>query len=90
MSKLEERWERVKAAIALDPVDKTPLISGAAACAAAFTNTTVKDFISDPEFNVTCNIKCAELMGEVDGLQAATSIPFGLPVIWLSRIAVPG
>ena len=90
MSKLEERWERVKAAFALDPVDKTPLISGAAACAAAFTNTTVKDFISDPEFNVTCNIKCAELMGEVDGLQAATSIPFALPVIWLSRIAVPG
>lgn len=90
MGTLEERWERVKAAIALDPVDKTPFISGAAACAAAFTNTTVKDFISDPVFNVTCNIKCAEMMGEVDGIQAATSIPFGLPVIWLSRIAVPG
>ncbi len=90
MGILEERYDRVKAAINLEPVDKTPHVSGAAACAATFTNTTVKDFISDPVINVDCNIKCADLMGGVDGIQAATSIPFGLPVIWLSNITVPG
>ena len=90
MGVLEERWERVKGAIALEPVDKTPLVSGAAAVAATFTNTLISDFISDPVKNVDCNIECAKMMGEVDGIQAPTSIPFGLPVIWLSNIKVPG
>ncbi len=90
MSILEQRWERIKAAVALEPVDKTPLISGAAAVAAPFTNTKMSEFLSSPEINVTCNIKCTEMMGDVDGIQAPTSIPFGLPVIWLSRIKVPG
>ena len=90
MSILEERWDRIKSAINLEPVDKTPHVSGAAAVAATFTNTSISDFISDPVINVDCNIKCADLMGGVDGIQAPTSIPFGLPVIWLSNIKVPG
>lgn len=90
MSTYEDRLARVNAAIAHEPVDKTPLVSGAAAVAATFTKTKISDFISDPVKNVDCNIECAKMMGEVDGIQAATSIPFGLPVIWLSNIKVPG
>ena len=86
----EERLSRIKAAIALEPVDKVPVISGLAACAAPMTNTKVSAFLSDMELNCTCNIKATDMLGNVDGVQATLSSPEGLPTLWLSNIGVPG
>ena len=86
----EERLNRIKAAIALEPVDKVPVISGLAACAAPMTHTKVSAFLSDLELNCTCNIKATDMLGNVDGVQATLSSPEGLPTLWLSNIGVPG
>ena len=53
MSIYEERLARIQAAINLEPVDKIPVISGLAACAAPMTHTKVSDFLKDMELNRT-------------------------------------
>ena len=90
MGLYEERWARYNAAVALEPVDKVPVVSGAAAFAATATGTKLSDFISDMELNCTCNIKATELMGNIDGIQTPLSSPEGLPTLWLSNIRIPG
>ncbi len=86
----EERLNRIKAAIALEPVDKVPVISGLAAGAAPMTHTKVSDYLKDMELNCTCNLKATEMLGNVDGVQATLATPEGLPSLWLSNIGVPG
>ncbi len=90
MSIYAERLARIQAAIALEPVDKIPVISGLAACAAPMTNTKVSDFLKDMELNCTCNIKATDMLGNVDGVQTTLASPEGLPTLWLSNIGVPG
>lgn len=86
----EERLNRIKAAIALEPVDKVPVISGLSAAAAPMTNTKMSDFLSDMKLNCACNIQATDMMGNVDGVQATLASPEGLPTLWLSNIGVPG
>lgn len=90
MSLYEERFDRIKAAIALDPVDKVPVISGLAAIGAVLTKTPMSDYLSDMELNCTANIKATEMMGNVDGIQTPLASPEPLPTLWLSKIRVPG
>lgn len=90
MGLYEERLERIKAAIALEPVDKIPLVSGLAAVAAVITGTNMSDYLNDMELNCSVNIKATEMIGNVDGVQATLSSPEGLPTLWLSKIRVPG
>lgn len=90
MSIYEDRLSRIKAAIALEPVDKVPVISGLAAVAAPMTGTNVSEYLKDMELNCTCNIKATDMLGNVDGVQATLSSPEGLPTLWLSNIGVPG
>ena len=90
MSVYEERMERIRAAIALEPVDKVPVISGAAAFAATAVGVKMSDYLNDMELNCTVNIKATDMMGNIDGVQASLSSPEGLPTIWLSKIRVPG
>lgn len=90
MSVYDERFDRIKAAINLEPVDKVPVISGLAAVAAPMTGTSMKDYLSDMELNCTVNIKATEMLGNIDGIQTPLASPEGLPTLWLSRIRVPG
>lgn len=90
MNTYKEREERIKAAIALEPVDKVPVISGAAAITSQLCGVKMSDFISDMELNCTTNIKATEMMGNIDGIQTPLATPDGLPTIWLSRIKAPG
>ena len=86
----EERLNRIQAAIALEPVDKVPVISGLSAVAAPMTNTRMSAFLSDMELNCPCNIRATDMLGNVDGVQATLASPEGLPTLWLSNIGVPG
>ncbi len=90
MSLYEERLQRIERAIALEPVDKIPVISGLAAVAAVLTNTPMPEYLSDMELNCTANIKATEMIGNIDGVQATLSSPEPLPTLWLSQIRVPG
>ena len=86
MSLYEERLQRIERAIALEPVDKIPVISGLAAVAAVLTNTPMPEYLSDMELNCTANIKATEMIGNIDGVQATLSSPEPLPTLWLSQI----
>ena len=90
MSVYDERLARINAAIALEPVDKIPMISGAAAVASQFCGVKMADYIKDMELNCTVNIKATEMMGNIDGIQTPLSSPYGLPTLWLSNIKAPG
>ena len=90
MGLFEERWDRIKAAIALEPVDKAPVISGNAAFNAAACGVPLGDYIKDMELNCTCNIKGTELSGDLDGVQSMLMSPYVLPGMWLSQVSVPG
>lgn len=90
MSSFEEKKERIRAAIALEPVDKAPVISGNAAFNAAICNVTLADYINDMELNCTCNIEGFKKSGDYDGVQLRLSSPYVLPGMWLSKIRVPG
>lgn len=90
MGLYEERLQRIEAAIALEPVDRIPVISGNAAFNAAASGVTLAAYLKDPELNCTCNIKGTELSGDVDGVQSRLINPYVLPPIWLSEVKVPG
>ena len=75
MNTYKEREERIKAAIALEPVDKVPVISGAAAITSQLCGVKMSDFISDMELNCTTNIKATEMMGNIDGIQTPLATP---------------
>ena len=60
MSIYDERLARINAAIALEPVDKIPMISGAAAVASQFCGVKMADYIKDMELNCTVNIKATD------------------------------
>lgn len=90
MGLYEERFERIKAAVALEPVDKIPLISGLAAVSSVLTHTKMSDYLNDMALNCTVNIQATNMIGDVDGVQAPLSSPEGLPTLWLSKIRVPG
>ena len=86
----EERIARIKSAIALEPVDRIPVISGLAAYAAVAGGVNMSDYLNDMELNCTINIKVTGMMGNIDGIQAPLSSPEVLPPAWLSNIRVPG
>lgn len=90
MGILEERKQRIEAAVALESVERTPIIAGNSACNASFCNVKLADYVSDMELNVTCNIKGFEMCGDMEGSQIRTVSPEILPSMWLSRIKVPG
>lgn len=90
MGLYEERLERIKAAVALEPVDKIPAISGSIAFSAAATGVKMSDYLSSMEINCTANIKATELIGNIDGAQAAIYTAEQLPPLWLSRVKVAG
>lgn len=89
MSLYEERLERVKAAIALESVDKVPFMSGGPAAMAAYEGVVLKDFCNDMELNSSTIIQfCNDF--NVDGSQAILFNPRILCRLWLSEVKIPG
>lgn len=58
----EERIARIKSAVALEPVDRIPVISGLAAYAAVAGGVNMSDYLNDMELNCTINIKVTGMM----------------------------
>ena len=89
-STYEEKMNRIHAAIALEPVDMAPVISGNAAFNAAACGVELADYLNDMELNCTCNIEGFQKSGDIDGVQLRLCTPYVLPGMWLSKIRVPG
>lgn len=89
MNKYDERLNRVKAAIALEPVDRIPFMSAGPAAMAAYENVPLKEYINDMELNCTTNINfCNEF--DMDGTQAPIFTPNILYLQWFSEAVLPG
>ncbi|GAB1477269.1 uroporphyrinogen decarboxylase family protein [Bacillota bacterium] len=85
----DKRLERIRKAVALEPVDKIPVAPCANAYMARSENVLMKDYISDYELACTTNIKVLEKLN-TDATQNTIFTPWLLPLQWLSKIAVPG
>lgn len=89
MNQYEERLNRVKAAIALEPVDKIPMLSSGPAAYAAFAGVPLGDYVADMKLNCDVNLKmCQEF--NVDGTQAPIFSPQLLSMLWFSQVKIPG
>lgn len=89
MSLYDERLDRIKAAIALEQVDRIPFMSAGPAAMAAYSNVPLKDYIYDMELNCSTNIKfCNDF--DMDGTQAPIFTPHILYLQWFSEVVAPG
>ncbi|MER2143923.1 MAG: hypothetical protein ABS888_08990 [Eubacteriales bacterium] len=84
--------ERIKAAIAFEPVDRVPFVASGSAVNAAIMGVTVADYISDMELCCTTNIEgIRKYAGDLaDAAQATIFKPQLLSMAWLGRAKVPG
>ena len=90
MSLYEERYNRIMAAVALEPVDKVPVIIGGSGMFPKIAGITAQKYLDDPEANMEASIKSHILLGNVDGTQGALFHPAGMCFGWLSQIKMPG
>ncbi len=87
-----ERAERIRRAIALEPVDRLPVIFMGTAFAPRYVGMSIARFCADPEARVEATLAAMERLGDLDGINAAPAgrITPALTRMWLSRVAVPG
>ena len=90
MSLYEERYNRIMAAVALEPVDKVPVVIGGSAIYAQIAGITTQKFLDDPEAQIEAGLKAHKLFGNVDGTQGVLFNPCGMQFGWLSQIKMPG
>lgn len=88
-AKFKERYDRVKKAVALEPVDRIPTMGAGPAAYPKFMGVKLSDYLSDMELNCTVNIQASEKFN-VDGEQAPIFSPETFPVLWFSRPKIPG
>lgn len=88
----QERSNRIQKAIALEPVDRIPMVFMGAAFAPRYLGMSIADFCADPEATINANLETMDRMGGWDGINLAGAgrITALLSALWLSRIGVPG
>lgn len=85
----EERLNRVRKAIALEPVDRIPTMSAGPAAYPRFQGVKLADYLNDMELNCTVNIRANQIFN-VDGSQAPIFSPEVFPLLWFSAPKAPG
>lgn len=85
----DERLARIRAAIALEPVDRIPILGSGPAAYAALEGVELADYLSDMELNCTTNLKF-HVDHEIDGAQAHIFCPDVFPRQWFSEVFIPG
>lgn len=87
----QDRVNRIKKAIAGEPVEQVPLIYMASAFSPRFLGHTVADTIEDPEVSAKSHLNAMNHFDSFDGLQMAGANPAPLLAgAWLSRVKLPG
>jgi len=88
----QERAERIRRAMALEPVDRLPVIYMGTAFSPRYTGMSIARFCADPQARVDATLAAMERLGDLDGINAVAAgrITPALSRMWLSRVAVPG
>ena len=88
--KYQERFDRIMAAVRLEPVDRIPVMQSGSACNAVFCGKKLVDYCDDPVVNTDCNLTASSLWGEVDGTQLTCFQPRNMARMWFGRVLMPG
>jgi uroporphyrinogen-III decarboxylase len=89
----EERFERIRKTIGLEPVDRLPLVYMGTAFAPRYMGVSMAEFCADPQLRVDVTLATMDRLG--GGFDGINSLPAGritvaLSGAWLSHVAVPG
>jgi hypothetical protein len=86
----DPRKERLRKAIALEPVDKVPVVLEGVAWSARATGMPLKTFLSDPLLATQANIEAFGLVGNADSVNNPTFDVSSLSFLWMTRVKRPG
>lgn len=89
----DQRLSRIKAAVALEPVDRVPVVLQYAGFAAEATGVPMADYLSSFERATETMIAAYNLVAEVgaaDAVNYGTFNPYGLASLFGSKVRVPG
>jgi uroporphyrinogen-III decarboxylase len=88
----QQRFERIKKTIALEPVDQVAVVYIGVAFAPRYMGMTIAQYCADAEAAAQVNLAAVKRLGELDGvnLAAAGRITPLLTAMWMSRLGVPG
>ncbi|MDR3562813.1 MAG: uroporphyrinogen decarboxylase family protein [Negativicutes bacterium] len=91
----QERFARIKKAIALEPVDQVPVVYMGVAFAPRYMGMSMAKFCADPEASLQVNLAAMDRLNGFGGLDGCNLAGGGriapqLTTIWLSHIAEPG
>jgi len=89
MDQYDEKLDRIRAAVALEPVDQIPYIGAGTEFNAVAMDVPLGDTLSDIELQCSVNIAAAQKLG-IDAVQAAIFPVRGLEITWFSPVKVPG
>jgi len=84
-----ERFNRIKSAIALQPTDRTPVVILNDMFSPAHMGVKMSDFCADIALANRTIVDSAVELG-VDGIQLPVTDPRLLSLIWLSKVEIPG
>ena len=87
---LKERMARIQKAIALEKPDRTPVVLLYALFAAKTAGMPFKDFCSSIANSAQAMIKTYEMCGDADGTDYLGFATYGLSLLWLSKVKIPG
>ena len=86
----DPRWERLRKAIALEPVDKVPVCLEGVAWCARVLGMTLEEFLSDPNIATQAEIDSFELVGNADCVNNPSFSSSALNFIWMTGVKRPG
>lgn len=87
---LQQRKDRIAAAIALEKPDRVPCVPLGDAFAANVMGVKISDFCTKPEVAYPTMIDAFTKLGDLDGIQHASYNVAALSTIWLSKVRWPG
>ena len=84
------RRARIRRAVALEPVDKVPVVLEGVAWSARVTGMTLKTFLSDPLLATQANIDAFSAVGNADSVNNPSFDVSSLSFLWMTRVKRPG
>ncbi len=91
----QERFDLIRKTIALEPVERTPVIYMGSAFAPRYMGMSMAEYCADPEAALQVTLATMDRLDQFGGIDGANTPAGGritaiLSALWLSRLAVPG
>ena len=86
----DPRWERLRKAVALEPVDKVPVCLEGVAWCARVSGMTLEEFLSDANISTQAEIDSFKLVGNADCVNNPSFSSSALNFIWMTGVKRPG